>query len=110
MGAAKIASKWEKPSGLTVTKGRDIHTFLAQKSVADIWGIGAKTTACLSKLGVHTALELARKDEAWVQKYFPKPVVEIWHELNGRSVIPLETEVKDIYKMIQNKNNYKNIQ
>jgi DNA polymerase-4/DNA polymerase V len=98
---AKIASKWEKPSGLTIIKGRDIHTFLAQKSVADVWGIGAKTTAYLAKLGVRSALAFARKDEAWVQTYFPKPVVEIWHELNGRSVIPLETKAKDTYQMIQ---------
>ena len=48
---AKIASKWQKPSGLTVIKGRDMHTYLAQKSVADVWGIGAKTTAYLAKLG-----------------------------------------------------------
>src|SRR5918999_4965048 len=98
---AKIASKWEKPSGLTIIKGRDIHTFLAQKSVADVWGIGAKTTAYLAKLGVRSALAFARKDEAWVQTYFPKPMVEIWHELNGRSVIPLETKAKDTYQMIQ---------
>jgi DNA polymerase-4/DNA polymerase V len=98
---AKIASKWKKPSGLTVIKGRDMHLYLQHLSVADVWGIGAKTTAYLGKLGVKTALELARKDEAWVQKYFPKPVVEIWHELNGRSVIPLETKAKDTYTMIQ---------
>ena len=103
---AKIASKWKKPSGLTVITGRDMHLYLRELSVADVWGIGAKTTAYLDKLGVRTALELARKDEAWVQKYFPKPVVEIWHELNGRSVIPLETEGKDTYQMIQKIRSY----
>jgi nucleotidyltransferase/DNA polymerase involved in DNA repair len=98
---AKIASKWKKPSGLTIIKGRNIHTYLAHLSVADVWGIGAKTTAYLDKLGVRTALELAQKDEAWVKRYFYKPIQEIWHELNGRSVIPLETKPKDTYQMIQ---------
>jgi nucleotidyltransferase/DNA polymerase involved in DNA repair len=98
---AKIASKWKKPSGLTIIPGRSIHLYLQQLSVVDVWGIGAKTTAYLDKLGVRTALELARKDEAWIKRYFPKPVVEIWHELNGRSVIPLETKPKETYQMIQ---------
>lgn len=98
---AKIASKWKKPCGLTIIKGRDIHLYLAQKSVADVWGIGGKTTAYLAKLGVRTALDLARKDEAWVKKHFYKPVFEIWQELNGRSVIPLELKPKDTYQMIQ---------
>ncbi|HEX2241763.1 MAG TPA: DNA polymerase IV [Gammaproteobacteria bacterium] len=98
---AKIASKWHKPSGLTIIQGRDLHRYLQHLSVADVWGIGAKTTAYLDKLGVHTALELARKDEAWVKYYFYKPMVEIWHELNGRSVIPLETAPKKSYQMIQ---------
>jgi DNA polymerase-4 len=98
---AKIASKWRKPSGLTIIKGRDMHLYLQRLSVADVWGIGGKTTAYLDKLGVRTALDLARKDEAWVKRYFYKPVQEIWHELNGRSVIRLETEPKDSYQMIQ---------
>jgi nucleotidyltransferase/DNA polymerase involved in DNA repair len=94
---AKIASRWNKPSGLTVVQGRDMHRYLQHLSVADVWGIGVQTTSYLSKLGVRTALELARKDEAWVKQYFHKPMVEIWHELNGRSVIPLATEPKDSY-------------
>lgn len=28
---AKIASKWQKPSGLTIIKGRDMHTYLAHQ-------------------------------------------------------------------------------
>jgi nucleotidyltransferase/DNA polymerase involved in DNA repair len=98
---AKIASKWKKPSGLTIIHGRDIHLYLRELSVADVWGIGAKTTAYLDKLGVRNALDLALKDEAWIKRYFHKPVVEIWHELNGRSVMPLETKPKETYEMIQ---------
>ena len=98
---AKLASKWKKPSGLTIIPGRSIPVYLQQLSVVDVWGIGAKTTAYLDKLGVRTALELARKNEAWITRYFPKPVVEIWHELNGRSVMPLETKPKETYQMIQ---------
>ncbi len=98
---AKLASKWQKPSGLTIIKGRDIHRYIAQKSVGDVWGIGPRTAAHLQKFGIRTALDFARKDEAWVKHYFHKPVQEIWQELNGRAVIPLELAAKDTYQSIQ---------
>jgi DNA polymerase-4/DNA polymerase V len=98
---AKIASKWQKPSGLTVIPGRDIHLFLKELPVGKIWGIGDNTAALLQKHGVHTALDFARKQELWVKKLLTKPFYEIWQELNGRSVLPLITEEKATYFSIQ---------
>ena len=37
---AKLASKWQKPSGLTVIPGHDIHLFLQDLPVGKVWGIG----------------------------------------------------------------------
>ncbi|MBE0430042.1 MAG: DNA polymerase IV [Thermoleophilia bacterium] len=98
---AKIASKWKKPSGLTVIPGRDIHRYLAGMPVEKVWGIGPHTTAYLNKLGIRTALEFAQKDEGWVQERFSKPFYETWRELNGYSAIGLETEEKETYASIQ---------
>src|SRR5262249_12730670 len=64
---AKIASKWKKPSGLTVIPGNRIHEYLAQLPVEKVWGIGANTTAYLNKFGIRTALEFARRPEEWVR-------------------------------------------
>jgi DNA polymerase IV len=98
---AKIASKWRKPSGLTVIPGREIHHYLAQLPVDKVWGIGEQTTAYLQKQGIRTALALARRPETWVRARLTKPFVQIWQELNGQVVFPLETEPKTTYASIQ---------
>jgi DNA polymerase-4/DNA polymerase V len=90
---AKIASKWQKPSGLTAIPGRELHRFLEKLPIEKVWGIGPNTTALLQKHGVHTALEFAQRPEEWVQRYFTKPFYAIWQELNGRFVIGLETRL-----------------
>ncbi len=98
---AKIASKWKKPSGLTVIRGRDIQDFIRGMPVEMVWGIGPQTAAYLDKLDVRTALEFAQKDEDWVKARFSKPFYETWQELNGRMVYELETKEKDTYASIQ---------
>ncbi|HUW21448.1 MAG TPA: DNA polymerase IV [Candidatus Bathyarchaeia archaeon] len=98
---AKIASNWQKPAGLTVIPGRKIHLFLEKLPVDKIWGIGSQTSAYLAKLGVFTALELARKEESWIKKRFTKPIWEIWQELNGQFIFPLEIEEKETWASIQ---------
>src|SRR3972149_5067615 len=85
---AKIGSKHNKPNGLTLIPGRDIHLYLDKLPVEKVWGIGPNTTAFLGKFGITTALQFARKDEAFIRKYLSKPYQEIWHELNGRGAYP----------------------
>ena len=48
---AKIASKWQKPSGLTAIPGKELHRFLEKLPVEKVWGIGPNTTALLQKYG-----------------------------------------------------------
>jgi DNA polymerase-4/DNA polymerase V len=38
---AKVASKWKKPSGLTVISGRHTEEYLGALPVEKVWGIGA---------------------------------------------------------------------
>ena len=97
---AKIASKHKKPKGLTAIPGREIHRYLADLPVDKVWGIGANTAAHLRKLGQNTALKFSQKDEEFVKKHFTKPHIEIWHELNGRSIYPVTTEERSGYKSI----------
>ena len=98
---AKVASKWNKPSGLTCIPGWDLHRYLAQLPVAKLWGIGSQTAAYLAKNEIHTALEFARVPEGWITRHLTKPFYEIWQELHGKSVLPLETKEKDTYQSIQ---------
>src|SRR5262244_2535275 len=100
---AKMASKWQKPSGLTAISGRELHHYLAKLPVGNVWGIGPQTTALLQKHGVTTALQFAQKPEPWVKKYFSKPFQAIWQELNGGFVFALaigeQTPSHSIQKM-----------
>jgi len=97
---AKIGSKHNKPNGITLIPGRDIHLYLGKLAVEKVWGIGSNTAAFLGKFGITTALQFARKDEKFIEKYLSKPYREIWHELNGRSVYPVVTETKHTYQSI----------
>ena len=98
---AKIASKWQKPSGLTAISGRELHRYLAKLPVQHVWGIGPNTTAFLRKHGIETALQFAQRPEAWVKKYLSKPFYEIWQELNGACIFEIATGEHDTYYSIQ---------
>jgi DNA polymerase-4/DNA polymerase V len=97
---AKVASKHQKPSGLTIIKGRDIAGYLENLPVEKIWGIGPATTNYLAKMGVRYALEFAQLPEKKVWEKFIKPAVETWQELRGVSVYPVTAEEKSSYASI----------
>ena len=97
---AKMASKWKKPSGLTVISGRHIEEYLGALPVEKVWGNGPQTSAFLAKHRIVTALDYARLDEAWVKRHLSKPYQEIWHELRGTPIYPVTVEKKTEYKSI----------
>jgi len=97
---AKIGSKHNKPHGITMIPGREIHLYLEKLPVGKVWGIGPNTAAFLNKHGIQTALDFVRKDERFVEQRLSKPYQEIWNELNGRSVYPVTVETKSSYQSI----------
>jgi DNA polymerase-4/DNA polymerase V len=97
---AKVASKHQKPAGITIIKGRDIAEYLRNLPVEKVWGIGNATTNYLAKMGIRYALEFAQLPEKKVREKFTKPGVEIWQELRGVSVYPVTTEEKSSYASI----------
>jgi DNA polymerase-4/DNA polymerase V len=97
---AKAASKHQKPSGLTVIRGREIAPYLNDLPVEKVWGIGPATTNYLAKMGIRTALAFAQMSEDAVRRKFTKPGVEIWRELRGESVYPVTSEEKSVYASI----------
>lgn len=97
---AKIASTCNKPDGMTTIRGREIGSYLKDLPLEKVWGIGHATAHRLGKLGVHTALDLARLPGEMVLKRFDKPLRELWRELRGDSVHPVITEEKSRYASI----------
>jgi len=98
---AKIASKWNKPSGLVAIPGRHIHRYLEKLSIDKVWGIGTQTTAYLAKQGIKTALEYAQRDEDCIKHHLTKPFHEIWQELRGVSVYEVNPQEKETYHSVQ---------
>ncbi|MFH1046780.1 MAG: DNA polymerase IV [Patescibacteria group bacterium] len=97
---AKIASDYNKPSGLTLVPGYRINDFLHDLDIEEVWGIGPRTGEWCRKLGLRTALQFALQPEEFIKKNFTKPHHEIWRELRGESVYDVTTEEKSSYASI----------
>ncbi len=97
---AKIASRFNKPDGLTVISLRDKDTFLAKTPVHDIWGVGRNTAQYMHSLNIHTAREFIGKDENFIVNHFTKPHQDIWHELKGESIYGIHKEPQSTYGSI----------
>ncbi len=91
---AKIASDYRKPHGLTAVPGNRIHEFLPRIPTADVWGLGRNRVALLAKFGVNTAWDYINRPEPWIRKLLHKPGAEMWQELRGNMVMPLDKELQ----------------
>lgn len=98
---AKVASKWNKPNGFTMIGRSSIPEYLKALPVGKIWGIGSSTTLYLKKLGIETALGLARKDHSWIDDHCDLPVARIYEELRGNKVLELSTDSHADYASVQ---------
>ena len=87
---AKIASDIHKPDGSMVVAGHDIHAFLVGVKMKDIPGIGRNREALLHKFHISTAADYTRADPALIQRLLGKSGMDLWHELRGRPIFPLE--------------------
>ncbi|GEM_PF-47907 len=97
---AKLGSKFQKPDGFTVITAETRESYLAQTPLQNIWGIGPATAQRAGQLGITTALDFSRRDKTFIQSHFAKPYQEIYYELNGVSVYPINTAPKTDYQSI----------
>lgn len=88
---AKIASKWAKPSGLTIIPKNELPNYLAKLPISKVWGVGRSTSVMLRKLGIESALQLVQKNREWIESAFAKPVRELYEELQGNYVHQVES-------------------
>ncbi len=96
-GLAKLCSKFRKPDGFTAVPGYHLHVLLQRTPLAEVWGFGPNTTNLLQKHGLATACDFARKPEAWAGRLLGKLGREIWNELRGQSVYPVNPGEKNTY-------------
>ena len=101
---AKVASKWKKPSGLTIIPGKFAQYFLKDVPIGKVWGIGEKSEHLLLGKGVRTALDFAYKSREWVKEHFHAPQQQTWYELRGQAVKAIQTEpVTEFHRMTKRK-------
>jgi DNA polymerase-4/DNA polymerase V len=99
---AKIASKWNKPNGLTTIPRSNIFEYISKLPIGKVWGIGPSSTLMLKKLGIVTAGDFATKDRMWVSEHCDKSLRHIYEELNGNYLMSLEESIDaDDQKSIQ---------
>jgi len=76
---AKMASKFQKPSGLTIVKPEEVEHFLSEMPVGELYGVGRKTEKVMQKLGIKTIGELARYDVEKLVEVFGKTMGTYFH-------------------------------
>jgi DNA polymerase-4/DNA polymerase V len=97
---AKLASKFRKPAGFTAVRGRHIHLFLQHTPLEKVWGFGPNTVALLHKHGLKTAWDFAVQPETLAENLLGKIGLEIWNELRGNAVYPVNPIEKSTYASI----------
>jgi DNA polymerase IV (archaeal DinB-like DNA polymerase) len=81
--AAKIASDYEKPDGLTVVYPTELKKFLDPLDVEKVAGIGPKTQRALNEMGINTLGQLGKADVQKLKERFGKNGYWMWKVANG---------------------------
>jgi len=95
---AKIASDLDKPRGFAVLGQAEAATFLADKPVGFIYGVGAVSAAKLAADGFRTIADLQRADERDLMRRYGDEGSRLWRLARGidaRTVGP-ERDTKSI--------------
>jgi DNA polymerase V len=86
---AKVATHYAKPkrggSGVYVlSDDADTRVKLEHLSVGDVWGVGFRYAPMLKRIGIHTAYDLVRKDNAFIRKRMSIRGLRTVEELRGK--------------------------
>jgi DNA polymerase-4 len=95
---AKIASDLDKPRGFSVIGKAQTATFLQDKPVSLIWGVGRVSKAALEKAGIRTFTDLLRWEKAELIARFGDMGDRLWHLARGedRRKVSGSTPIKSI--------------
>ncbi len=97
---AKLGSNLNKPSGISIFLSDDYRNTISNLLVREIWGIGPNTSIYLAGLGIKTAGEFMEKSRDFAMSYFSQPIFEIWQELQGEFILPINIEKRSLQQSI----------
>lgn len=81
---AKVASDLDKPRGFSVISRQETASFLEEKSVRLIWGIGPAAQSSLEKAGIRTFSDLLRWEQQALTDRFGAMGYRLWHLARGQ--------------------------
>ena len=95
---AKIASDLNKPNGYSIIGEAETSSFLEDKSIRLIWGVGASTQKSLEKSGIRTFLDLLRWDRKDLVSKFGSMGDRLWFLARGQDarVVSNSDRIKSI--------------
>ena len=95
---AKVASDLNKPNGYSIIGEAETSSFLKDKSIRLIWGVGASTQKSLEKSGIRTFLDLLRWDRKDLVSKFGSMGDRLWFLARGQDarVVSNSDRIKSI--------------
>jgi DNA polymerase-4 len=92
VGKKSSKKRTEPPFGLTIVPFGDEAKFLAPLPADMLWGVGPKTSARLTGLGIHTIGDIANWPEKELVILFGENGRDLWRHANGIDNRPIVTE------------------
>jgi DNA polymerase IV (DinB-like DNA polymerase) len=98
---AKMASKKQKPDGLTLVKDSEVKRFFEKIPAAKLFGVGPQTAKVFEELGIRTSRDLASHDLKELEEIFgPKKGRSLRDTARGMDDSPVEEkEAQQISRM-----------
>ena len=81
---AKVASDLDKPRGFSIIGAAETQSFLRDKPVRLIWGVGQAAQTSLDKAGIRTFADLLRWDRKDLNARFGTMGDRLWHLARGQ--------------------------
>jgi DNA polymerase-4 len=88
---AKIASRWQKPDGLTVVPPERVEWFLQRLPVDALWGVGPVTASRLRSIGLERLVDVRRADPERLRRTIGGHagwLIDLAHGIDNRPVEP----------------------
>jgi DNA polymerase-4 len=92
VGKKSGKKKNEPPFGLTIVPSGEEAKFLAPLPADMLWGVGPKTSARLTELGIHTIGDIAHWNQKDLVNLFGENGRDLWQHANGIDNRPVTTE------------------
>jgi len=92
VGKKSSKNKNEPPFGLTIVPAGEEAKFLNPLPADMLWGVGPKTSARLTELGIHTIGDIARWPENEMVNLFGENGRDLWRHAQGIDNRPIVTE------------------